>query len=269
MRAFALALAVCLAAAPAWAKPRVTSINLCTDQLVLMLADDDQIVSLSSASLSPRASFRAERAAALGVPVNRASVEEALTMRPDVVLAGAWDTAQSAALARFGVRVENFGDPKDLDEAEAQLRRAGEILDQPARAAAAVAALQAARARAAAHRHRGETAVFYYSGGYSYGSGTLMDDVLATFHLVNLTARAGVEGVGRLDLEDLVASHPDVILTDDAMAKGAPRVATGVFDHPALKRALPGAEPVRFPLRYWVCGSDAAAALDFLAEHLR
>ena len=257
-------------AAPAEAKPRVASINICTDQLLLALADDDQIASLSAAAKSPRASFHADRAAKLDAPENFATVEEALTLRPDMVFAGAWDAAAEQALTRFGVRVESFGDPKTLDDVAVQIHRAGELLEQPERAADLIAALAAARARAAARTDRGKRAVFYYSGGYTYGSGTLVDDILGAVGLVNLSAVSGIAGVGRIDLETLVADRPEVILTDDAIAKGAPRIDTQVLEHPALLRALPGAQPVRFPLRYWICGGDAAAAaLDFLGQSLR
>lgn len=256
-------------AATAEAKPRVASINVCTDQILLALADDDQIASLSAAAKSPRASFHADRAIALDAPENFATVEEALTLRPDMVFAGAWDTAAQTALTRFGVRVESFDDPKTLNDVAAQIRRAGELLEQPGRAAELLAQLDAARTRALAREGRGKRAVFYYSGGYTYGSGTLVNDILTQVGLVNISAVAGIEGVGRIDLETLVGDRPQVILTDDAIAKGAPRVDTQVLSHPALLRALPGAQPIRFPLRYWICGGDAAAALDFLGQSLR
>lgn len=271
MRTLAAAALLVLAfAAPADARPRVASINVCTDQLLLALADDDQIASLSAAAKSPRASFHVDRAVALDAPENFATVEEALTLRPDMVFAGAWDAPAREALLRFGVRVESFDDPKTLDDVAADLRRAGDLLGQPERAAKAIAALDAARARAAASPVRGKRAVFYYSGGYTYGRGSLVDDILGSLGLVNLSAASGVVGVGRIDLETLVGDRPEVILTDDAIAKGAPRIDTQVLDHPALLRALPGAQPIRFPLRYWICGGDAAAAaLDFLGQSLR
>ena len=268
--AAAAAILVLGLAAPAQAKPRVASINVCTDQLLLALADDDQIASLSAAAKSPRASFHAARAKRLDAPENFATVEEALTLRPDIVFAGAWDAPAQRALRRFGVRVEGFADPTSLDDVVAQLRRAGDLLEQPDRAADLIAALDAARARAEARPDRGRRAVFYYTGGYTYGTGTLVDDILGAVGLVNLSAVSGVEGVGRIDIETLVGDRPEVILTDDAIAKGAPRVGTQVLEHPALLRALPGAKPIRFPLRYWICGGDAAAAaLDFLDQRLR
>lgn len=267
MRLAALALAFTLAAAPAWAKPRVASINVCTDQLVLALADDAQIVSLSVSAASPAASFYAVRARALGRPqVN--GTEDALLLNPDLVLTGAWEYATRQALARFGVRAEGFDEPTDLDAVAAQIRRAGELLEQPARAEALVAELQVARQRARAHPATGERVVLYYTGGYTYGAGTLLDAMLGELGAVNLAAANGVVGVGRLDLETLVADRPTRILSDDSIAGRAPRIDTQLLRHPALVRAMPGTAATAFPLRYWICGASAAAALDFIGARL-
>lgn len=268
-RAAALAFACALAASPALAKPRVASINVCADQLVLALADDDQIVSLSVSATSPAASFYAERARALGRPLVRADAEDALFLRPDLVLTGAWEHSTRAALGRFGVRAEGFDDPVTLDDVAAQFRRAGELLEQPERAERAVAELTAARERARAHPAAGERVALYYTGGYTYGTGTLMDAILAELGAVNIAAANGVVGVGRLDLESLVVDRPTRILSDDSIAGRAPRVDTQLLRHPAFRRALPGAAPMGFPLRYWICGASAAAALDFLGPRLR
>lgn len=266
--AAAFGLALALAASPAWAKPRVASINVCTDQLVLALADDEQIVSLSVSAESPNASFHAARAAALGRPQVRGN-EDALLLRPDMVLTGAWEQSTRAALSRFGVRAEGFDDPLTLDDVAAQFRRAGELLEQPARAESLIAELAAARLRAQAHPAAGQRVVLYYTGGYTYGAGTLMDAMLAELGAVNLAAANGVVGVGRLDLENLVLDRPTRILSDGSIAGRAPRVDTQLLRHPALRRALPGAEPLGYPLRYWICGASAAAALDFLGSRLR
>lgn len=267
--AAALGLALALAASPAAAKPRVASINVCTDQLVLALADDEQIVSLSVSAESPAASFYAERARTLGRPLVRGDAEDALLLRPDLVLTGAWDYAVRQSLSRFGVRAEGFDDPVTLDDVAAQFRRAGELLEQPERAERRIAELAAARARARLHPAAGERVVLYYTGGYTYGTGTLMDAVLAELGAVNLASANGVTGVGRLDLETLVADRPTRVLSDSSIAGRAPRIDTQLLRHPALARAMPGVAPTPYPLRYWICGASAAAALDFLGAHLR
>ena len=96
----ALAAAVTAALmAAAEAKPRrIVSINLCADQLLLMLAGRENIVSLSYFATNPEISYMAE--AAHGIPVNHGRSEEILLLRPDLVLTGPFTTRTTAALLR-------------------------------------------------------------------------------------------------------------------------------------------------------------------------
>ncbi|MGB0498119.1 MAG: ABC transporter substrate-binding protein, partial [Rubricella sp.] len=67
---------------------RVVSINLCTDILVLQLADPGQIAALTFLATDPRSSILAEEAA--GFPLIRGRAEEVFALDPDLVLAGAF-----------------------------------------------------------------------------------------------------------------------------------------------------------------------------------
>ena len=89
--------ALSLAAAPAFADApaRVVSINLCTDQLALMLAAPGQLVSVTAFAQDPRQSATAAEAAAL--PANHARAEEVYLLAPDLVLAS--DFTAPATLA--------------------------------------------------------------------------------------------------------------------------------------------------------------------------
>src|SRR6056297_2690090 len=96
------------AADPASEPPaRVVSINLCTDQLALMLAAPGQLVSVGNLAQDPRSSPMAE--AARRLPGNAARAEEIYLMRPDLVLAGRFSSrATVAMLRRLGVKVVEF-----------------------------------------------------------------------------------------------------------------------------------------------------------------
>ena len=69
-RACALWVAAALAAAPAHADAprRVVSMNLCTDQLAMLVAGEGQLLSVSPLSADPRGSAMADVAA--GYPLN-------------------------------------------------------------------------------------------------------------------------------------------------------------------------------------------------------
>ncbi len=84
------------AAAPATNPARVMSLNLCTDQLLLVLLPRERITSVSFLSLSSQnAVFTAEAA---GVPVNYGSLEEVFVQMPDLVIAGTATTPTARGL---------------------------------------------------------------------------------------------------------------------------------------------------------------------------
>lgn len=270
MRAFAplssavLALIVALGASPgaaADAPPpaRVVSINLCTDQLAMLLAAPGQLVSVSHLARDPLSSAMAEAARAW--PVNRGGAEEVFLMRPDLVLAGT-QAAQAgvAMLRRLGVRVETFAPENGLDDIRAAIVRMGHLLGREAEAAALLAGMEARLAAlpGAGPRPR---AVIYHPNGYATGSGTLADAMLRAAGFRNLAAEAGIAGGGVLALEALVMAAPDVVITGPRYP-GASR-AEALLDHPAL-----GAfRQARLADARWVCGTPALLdALEELAD---
>lgn len=70
-------------------QPSIVSANLCADQLVLSLADRDQIVSLSPFAADKEISFLAAQAA--GLPRNTGAAEELIRLSADLVVLGRYD----------------------------------------------------------------------------------------------------------------------------------------------------------------------------------
>ena len=100
-----LAVLIC----PARAEPpqRVVSINLCTDELVIPLADPETVKSVSFLSADPEESPIA--AQVKGIPVNYARAEEILPLKPDIVFADVFSASYTVRLLkRLGIRVEEI-----------------------------------------------------------------------------------------------------------------------------------------------------------------
>src|ERR1700716_116531 len=66
-------------------RPRVASMNLCTDQLLIPLADPEQILGLSRFSHDAWQSFAADDARRY--PILSGSAEDVLVLKPDIVVA--------------------------------------------------------------------------------------------------------------------------------------------------------------------------------------
>lgn len=259
----ARAVAACIAAAALWcagpsgaqdragqgAPARVVSINLCTDQLAMLLAAPGQLVSVSMLARERKSSALADLA--VHFPVNSGSAEEVFLLRPDLVLAGRYAARDTVRLLRrLGVTVAEFAPETSLDEVRATIARMGRLLG---REAAAQAMLQDFDARLAALRPTRTgpppIAALYGANGYMPGTDTLSDDILAAAGLGNLAATIGLTHGGAVPLERLILARPDVVIRA-ARYDGQSR-AEAILDHPAL-RGLPLA-PDTVTGADWVC----------------
>jgi len=252
----AAVLALVPAALPAAAgqmPQRVVSMNLCTDQMAMLVAAPGQLVSVSHLAADPVSSVLAAEAGRYAV--NHGLAEEIFLMRPDLVLAGTYTTGATVdLLRRLGIRVEEFAPENSFDDIRASLRRMGAVLGQPQRAERLVADLDRRLAAVRTEGHDGMTAAIYYANSYTSGSGTLIDDVISRAGLTNIAARLGYAGMERLPLELLVLSNPDLLVTADR-DYSAPALAQQGFEHPAFRAqaALSGA--VDLASRYTICGA--------------
>lgn len=247
-----LALALASAAPPAMAEGprRVVSINLCTDQLAMLLAAPGQLLSVSHLAREPQSSSMAE--AALGYGENHGQAEEVFRLAPDLVLAGSYTALGTVdLLRRLGIPVVQVAPANTLDEAVAQVRTVGQALGQEAKAERVARAFEAgiAAARVTGGRHSG---AFYYPNGYTTGSGTLADAVMQLTGFDNVGATASVTGGGVLPLERLVLAAPELLVTSEPYP-GASR-AEEILTHPALAAVEAKAVGLNSNAD-WVCGT--------------
>jgi len=251
------------AAAGAEPPRRVVSMNLCTDQLALMLAAPGQLVSVSYLAQDPAASPLAE--AARAVPGNRGLAEDIVLLRPDLVLAGRFSaTATVAMLERLGVPVVRFEPEDSLDDVEANLHRMGEVLGQPARAAALVAEFRAGRAALAARVAAipPARAAIWQARGWSPGRVSLAGDILAAAGLHNIAGDLGLTWGGVLALETLLLAAPEVLVLGGSGygAGEGHSQARALLSHPALRGLPAHARGVALTDRDWICGTPHVLA---------
>jgi iron complex transport system substrate-binding protein len=260
----ALAWAILAAAAFAAASPeagaaetprRVVSIHLCADQLLLALADRDQIAAVSWHAGDAAQSYMASRAT--GLRETYGDAEDVIALHPDLVLAGAYSGRGAVALVRrLGIAVVDLALPRSFADIRRQVLAVAEALGHPERGRALVAEMDARldwAAREAAALPPA-VAVLYQPGGVTMGAGFLEDEILRRAGLVNLATRLGIVGQGSVALEALVAARPDLVAFG-AEADAPPSLSTLLFDHPAIRRAAPGARRVLLSPKLWTCGA--------------
>lgn len=247
----AAAVALAVTALPALGDPpaRVVSMNLCTDQIAMLLAAPGQLVSVSNLAADPALSPMADQAAAY-VP-NYGRAEEIYLMRPDLVIAGMFTSGPTVAmLRRLGVRVEVMPPAESLQSIRDEITRIGGFLGRQQQAAELVAGFDAGLAALGKDGTRGRAAL-YYANGFTSGRATLAGAVVAAAGYDNIAADYGIEDTSPLPLELLVMAEPDRLITG-AKWPGQSR-SEAILDHPALARAAPGLAEVTD--RDWVCGT--------------
>ena len=251
----ALALLLVLGPGPAaaGAPGRVVSINLCTDQLLLLLAEPGQVLSVSHLARDPAASFVA--AAAAPYPVNRARVEELIALDPDLILAHAHSSRDTVAfMRRLGYRVEELPAAENIDDIRANIEEMARLLGAERKGRRIVAEMERRLARVAFDPGRGRArGLFYQPRGYTSGSHTLQDAALAAAGWENLAGSMGIRGYSPVDLEQLLLAAPDQLFTSP-YARDADSLAQRQLRHPALRKVL-GDRPLReIDYRHWICG---------------
>ena len=268
-QAAALLLFLLISASAAASAPlRVVSINLCTDQLVLMLLDRERVASVTWLSLDPARSVVADMARTL--PVNHGLSEEILPFRPDMVIASIHTTRISISmLRRVGVPVVELAVPKTIDDVKAQLASVGRLLGVEEHGARLAATLGDAVAAIPSPEVRRPTVVVLQPNGLTVGAGSLVNELLQRAGFDNLAARRVLDGTGRLPLDVLILARPDLLILN-AYGSWSPSLAQEGLRHPALIRAFGARRTLTTPPRDWICGGPPIAnALARLSEARR
>lgn len=212
MRVFACALAVSLAlvAARAEAAPRrIASLNLCTDELLLLLGAPGQIASVTHLSHKPAETslWRAARR----YPLNDGSLLSVTRLRPDLVLTMGGGSGDKVGIARrLGIKIVDLPYPQSLTDIERSIATVANALY---RRQAGFAVLGRMRALQGSRPGLQIDSVWLGGGGRSVGANGLAAQWMA---LAGLRQRA-LPGE-RIGLEQLLTHPPRLLLRSDYRA---------------------------------------------------
>lgn len=259
-----------LAIAPARAAelPRIASINACTDQLLLALADPEQILGLGPYARDTTRSWGA--AVAHRYPRLSGEAEDVLVLKPDVVVAGSFTKrATRELLKEHGQNVVTFDVAHSLDEVKAQIRKMGEVTQHPDRAEIYISHIDTALAGTRQFVAKKHYRVLSVSRrGWVSGSRSLMSSLLGEIGLTNAAGEIGLKFGGFASLEAIIKLQPDfiVVSNDSDFAEDEGRA---FLLHPALEHFYPPSKRLIVPERLTVCGGPMVAdALDRIVSEI-
>jgi iron complex transport system substrate-binding protein len=263
-----LGLVAILLSGPVLAAPRVASINLCTDQLVLDLADRQQILGLGPFVRDQARSWGANLSA--DVPTLSGSAEEILVLRPDLVVAGR-NTRQTtrAFLRERSIVLEEFGAATTVEEAKQQILRMARLLQVPDRGTARVAALDAAVARLRAVASRRTLRVLPMARrGWVPGGQSVISDLMRLAGLVNAGSETSARAGRFVSLEEIVMLRPDLILISAEVDRPEDQ-GQALILHPAIAGKFPPERRLMLSEALTVCGGPGLIdAINALATRL-
>ena len=253
----ALAVLLLLAPAAVEARPlRVLSLDQCADQYVLALAPEADLA-LSSRADDPDSWMRQE---ARGRSQVRPTLEAAIGFQPDVVVRY-WggEPRLLAALEKRGTRVLNIDDATDMAGVRENLRSVSQGLGQETRGGALIAHMNRRLAQAAGGGRERE-AVYVTPGGYTTGSGSLIDSILKAAGFRNGMTGPGYQPLG---IETIALSPPALFVRGFFQQWRADWRGPG--RHPVVTRAAKGRTVADLPASTLSClawfSADAALLL--------
>ncbi len=225
---------------------RVASLNLCTDEYLLLLARPTEVASVSYLSQEPLESplWKAARRH----PGNAGSIEGVLKHRPTLLLTmGGGGRATSLIARRMGIRSLDLSFASSPADVATNLRAVASALGDPARAnpwVQRIATLQSSRPS-----KRRDT-IWLYGGGTSIGA---QSGAAQWLRLAGLQQRA--LPAERATLETLLVRPPSVLLVN-RYRTGQLSAGERWLEHPIVRNAR--SQRLSIDGRAWRCSGPLA-----------
>jgi len=169
--------------------------------------------------------------------------------------------ATVALLKRVGRRVVEIPMATDIAGIRTAIVRMADVIGDRAKGEAAVAVFDARLSRliaASTNDKPSPTALIYQINGIASGVGLLEDEALRISGFRNLAPALGVDRGGRVALEAIVMTPPDLF----ALAGPSDEYRTVVAEtlaHPAISATMKHRSTIILPWRQWICGSPYIA----------
>ncbi len=223
---------------------RAASLNLCTDEYLLLLARPGEIASVSRLAPDPADSALWRRAR--GIPTNRGNLESVLGARPNLLLTmGGGGKATGAIARRVRLRTIDLPFPATIADVERNMVRVAAALGDRRR----VRTWQQRLARLRSGGPAPRDTIFLAGGGVSVSPGSLSAEWM---RLAGYRQRP-LSG-GRATLEQLAARPPAVLLRSD-YRRTERSLGQRWLEHPLVRRAA--SQRVDTDGRPWTCAGPA------------
>lgn len=232
------------------AAERIVSLNACTDELLLQLANPEQIAGVTSFDHSPQSQEVLRRFPSILKLTT--DVESIIKAQPTLVLAGPFSNPLLIEqLKKMNVSVEMLSVPRNWAELSAVAGAIAKAANVPNHLEDFQNKIQDLQTHSKTSPWKGTRAVFWSAAGHVSGKNTFEDTILSTLGMENVIS---FEGYDFLSVEKLILLKPEVVVvTQDFSLKNSWSHET--LFHPALKKALPEMQYLHIPEEAVSCAS--------------
>ena len=254
--AFLLAMSIAFAPIVKAGKPeRIVSMNVCTDQLLMLIADHSRISSVSHLAHQPENSAMWESARKF--PANHGLAEEITSYRPDLIITSKFSRPQVSLLRKIGYSVLEIPIAESFSAIRANIRMVAEAVGETERGEQLIAEFDDAIKTAQDQRDRYKPLIaLYFENGFTFGRNTLISEIVDQAGFRNLATELGISR-GRLPLEILVTHRPEALMITNR--NYSPALANELPNHPAIRLYFSETPKIGSNSNLWICGTPFAA----------
>ena len=197
---------------------RIISMTLGTDEMLLSLTGKSNIAALSG-KIAEDAGISNIAAQAKGFTKAESNVERIISLKPDLVFAADWmDKKDLAQLRGAKIPVYCFKNANNIAQQEQVVAQIAHVIGEDTKGRKVVAGMNRTIAyvqkKVKTLSAKQKLTVLYYdpSGGYTFGAGSVFDDIATKAGLVNAAAKAGLGADANISKEKIIELNPDVLI---------------------------------------------------------
>lgn len=194
---------------------RIFSTGLALDNLLLAVVDPERVIGVTR--FAAMDSYVQDKVRPHMLQIDALNAEYIIAADPDLVLVASWNDPDAVEqIRRLGYTVFTFTAFDTVQDALDNLALIGRLTGEEEQAEALIDAFYADYGRIAP-RIIGEPrprVLYYNSWGSTVGTNTSVDDIIRYAGGVNVISEMGISGWPQIDLELILQTNPDVIITD-------------------------------------------------------
>jgi iron complex transport system substrate-binding protein len=230
---------------------RIVSLNVCTDQWLLLLADPEQIASITHLSHEEGASYLLEKA--LKYPINKGRAEDILPFKPDLVISSDYTSPNTLSLLRkLNIRVETLPIADDWESTLAGIEKMAQLVGHPERAKQIINEMQQRLKQLPVITEPKPLIASYEPNGYTVGNQSLLGQAIQQAGWQNVAELAGITNYGQLSLETMIRLKPDALI-ESPYRKNTWSRAEVLPQHPALRKVGINPLVINLPSAMTIC----------------